>query len=341
MRHTKALDDWSLGFTVGPEYATDTAIQPMILLQVFAFRFIEAFPDSFLKEEGTGSEQSEIPLHATYPFLLELERIKDKIKKDGIGPAIGIPALPFNLESSLLTIKCEANYIELEVFHLENWVSQVAFVPPQKQPGETGFAMAGGTANGPVLDETQFLWQKIRKNQESLQRLLQMPLNEMYCMPLIIHLWLCGSLTWLGRAMARLLHEIMDGAHDAAWKISEAQRVIDEARYLSSIDAMSKKLEGAYGNLNIEVDDSSELGRLMHHIRMLRRSYHWHVQRTTGVNLVETNMLEQTSHLTGQVWGGDSELSTIDFDVAGSEDFDVGTWTSINDFFFLEEGFRA
>jgi len=198
-------------------------------------------------------------------------------------------------------------------------------VPPQKQTGEI----------------TQFLWQKITKNQESLQHLLQMPIDEMYCMPLLFNLWLCGSLTWLGRVLGRLLREIMDGAHDAAWKISEAQRVIDVVRYLTSVDAMSKKLEGAYGSLGDQMDDRSELGRLLHHIRMLRRSYHWHVQRITGANMVETNMLEQASHLTGQVWDGDSELLPINFDVGGGMDFvDVGTWTSINDFSFLDEGLR-
>jgi hypothetical protein len=95
LRHSKALDDWSLGFAVGPEHVTDTAIQPMILLQAFAFRFIEAFPGSTLREEGAHSEQSEVPLHATTPFLLELETIKEKIKEGGVGPAIGMPsALP-------------------------------------------------------------------------------------------------------------------------------------------------------------------------------------------------------------------------------------------------------
>jgi len=92
MRHTKALDDWSLGFAVGPEHTTDTAIQPMILLQAFAFRFIEAFPDSLPREEGTGLEQAEVPLHATFPLLVELENIKDKIKDANIGPEIGMPA---------------------------------------------------------------------------------------------------------------------------------------------------------------------------------------------------------------------------------------------------------
>lgn len=95
LRHSKALDDWSLGFAVGPEHVTDTAIQPMILLQAFAFRLIEAFPGSPLKEEGADLEQSEVPLHATTPFLLELESIKEKIKKDVVRPAIGMPsALP-------------------------------------------------------------------------------------------------------------------------------------------------------------------------------------------------------------------------------------------------------
>lgn len=90
LRHSKALDDWSLGFAVGPEYGTDTAIQPMILLQAFAFRFIEAFPGSLLKEEGAHSDQSELPLHKMTPFLLELESLKQKIKNDGVAPAIGM-----------------------------------------------------------------------------------------------------------------------------------------------------------------------------------------------------------------------------------------------------------
>lgn len=65
------------------------------------------------------------------------------------------------------------------------------------------------------------------------------------------------------------------------------------------------------------------------------------MQRVTGANMVETNMLEQASHLTGQVWDGDSELLPINFDVGGGMDFvDVGTWTSINDFSFLDEGLR-
>ncbi|KAK3312142.1 hypothetical protein B0H66DRAFT_394690 [Apodospora peruviana] len=317
MKHTRSLDDWSLGFAVGPEDASDTAIQPMIMLQAFAFRFIEAFPNSFLKEE---EQQSEVPLHATYPFLLELENIKDKIRKDGVSSEI-------------------VNYIELEILHLEIWVSQVAFVPQQKQ--QITFTVVPGA----VPDETQFLWQKIRKIQESLERLLQMPADEMYCMPLLLQLWLCGSLTWLGRALGRLLRAIMangTAAPDEAWKISEAQRVVDEVRYLTSADAISQKFEATYGSLlkNNEVDGSSELGRLLHHIRMIKRSYYFHVQRITGKSLVERNVLDETGQ---EVWGGgDSELSAMNFgDLGGGEDFDVGMWTSINDFLFFDDGFRG
>lgn len=141
--------------------------------------------------------------------------------------------------------------------------------------------------------------------------------------------------------MERLLREIMGRNDSAAWKISEAQRVINEVRYLTSTDALSRKFGAAYGNLKNEVDDSSELGRLLHHIRILRRSYHWHVQRITGANLVETNMSEDTPHLTEHVWGGDAELLPTGFDAGGAEDFEVGTWTSINDFLFLDEGFTG
>ncbi|KAK3356633.1 hypothetical protein B0T25DRAFT_474680 [Lasiosphaeria hispida] len=320
MRHIKVIDDWSLGFAVGPERATDTAIQPMMLLQSFAYRFIETFP-SAIKVGDVHSEESRLSIHATSPFLLQLENLKEKIKGDGAGLAI-------------------PNYIELEVLHLEGWLLETTLAASRVYP-ETAFAIPGTITSGPVLDETQFLWRKIRKNQLVLQHLLQMPLEEMCCMPFIIYSWLCGSLTLLERAVWGLLREIMDrddgsgAAQDAGWKISEAQIVIDEVKYLTTTDALSKKFETAYGNLKDGVDDGSELGRLLHHIRMLRRSYHRQVQKITGASIVETKTPghELTSQLT-QIWGGNSELAPPDFDVGG-DDLDVGVWTSMNDFLFL------
>ncbi|KAK4449791.1 hypothetical protein QBC34DRAFT_83340 [Podospora aff. communis PSN243] len=334
LRHTKMLDDWSAGFAVGPEHVTDTAIQPMITLQAFASRLIEAFPRGPWNEDGEDGDSDQLneqmPLHAATPSLLELESIKEKIMKDGFNPEI-------------------ARYIELEVLHLEIWLSQVI-------------------ANGgiPLNNEAQtFLWQNIGKHQQSLRNLLQMTPNEMYCMPLVHHLLLCASLTWLSRDMAQLLAAIM-GRQDmsAASKMSEAQRAINEVGYLSSTEALSKKFEAAYafadhpGRGQHEVDDGSELGRLLLHIRMLRRSYHWNVRRIVGagdttVGIVETNVIVSegdvalSHHLVagdGLDWGqgGDAELLLLPMDFeteGGAEDFDAGgTWSSINDFLFLDDG---
>jgi hypothetical protein len=135
--------------------------------------------------------------------------------------------------------------------------------------------------------------------------------------------------------LGRLLTKIIDrNDNSPAGKISEV-------KYLTSADALSKKFEAAYGNLKNGVDDSSELGRLLHHIRMLRRTYHWHVQKITGAGLVETTatMEGDTQHLTGEGWGADAELLPSDFDAGGTGYFDAGTWTSINDFLFLDDGF--
>jgi len=266
----------------------------------------------------------------------------------------------------------EASYIELEVLHLEIWLSQVVSTVPgpskqQQRQGNAGIAAAApeAIANGLATpdDAQTFLWQLIGKNQQSIQNLLQMTPGEMYCMPLVHHLLLCAALTWLSRDMARLLTAIM-GRQDvgAAWKISEAQRAISEVGYLSSTDALSRKFEAAYAFADPgrrgQVDDRSELGRLLLHIRMLRRSYHWNVRRIVGAGhtMVETTVTmsegdaPSSRHLPGDGldWGqgGDAELLLLpmDFDVGGggAEDFDAGgTWSSINDFLFLDDGLRT
>jgi len=95
LRHSKVLDDWSAGFAVGPEHVTDTAIQPMISLQAFTSRLMEAFPRGPWKEDGEDADSdqpdAQVPLHAAAPYLLELESIKEKVKKDGFNPEIGMP----------------------------------------------------------------------------------------------------------------------------------------------------------------------------------------------------------------------------------------------------------
>jgi len=94
LRHSKIIDDWSAGFAVGPEHVTDTAIQPMIMLQAFASRLIEAFPRGPFKEDSEDADSDQpseqVPLHAATPSLAELEGIKEKIKKDGFNPEIGM-----------------------------------------------------------------------------------------------------------------------------------------------------------------------------------------------------------------------------------------------------------
>ncbi|KAK0617010.1 hypothetical protein B0T14DRAFT_459648 [Immersiella caudata] len=295
LKHSIGLDEWASGFAVGPEYASDVGIQPIIMLQAFAFRIMEAVPDITVREEDAREEKSEITPQAILPFLVELENIKEKVNKySATAPNI-------------------ANYINLELFHLETWLSHSPIPEP---------------------DSPQ-LYHNIQLNHQSISQILQIPTSEVYCTPLLLHLWVCTSLTWLGRTLGQLLTTTMSRS-----TITEAQRVINEAKYLSSADSLSKKFEEAYGGLwDGGVDDHSELGRLLHHIRMLRRTYHWHVKRITGSDLVET-VEGLTSDLTGEGWVGDAEAMTIpsdaDFDTAGFGDFEAGTWTSINDFLFID-----